>query len=176
MFAALIAAMLAVIAYVSHLVSYLFRAKERTKKMSFDGMKTIYDEEVAYVPNQGAPQALTPKYMMNFCSQNDAAEILPIAQQAVPAAILVGGTTDFVVTWNPGTSTLTPGPDAIYAQADSSGGRYMYGSSDGYRPLRVQSIQDGLDQFVAEIVASWDGSKSNLSLQNTAQGKKLIWV
>ena len=140
-------------------------------------MKTIYAYEVAYVPggSSGAPRALDTDSMRNFCSPNDADLIFQTAKQVLPQAILVGKTEPFEVQWNPSTSILTAGPDQIYAQADTSGGRYMYGSSDGYRPIRIQSVADGLDQYVSELVASYTG-QAGMKLVSTAQGNKLQWV
>lgn len=144
--------------------------------MELDGIRTIYDSEVAYVPGTGGgPIALDTKYMLNFCSPQDAEQILAIARQVLPQAQLVGLTTEFTATWNPNTYTLTPGPDQIYAKADTSGGRYMYRTADGYRPLRIQSVPDSVDQFVSELVASFMG-QAGLKLVNTPQGQKLVWA
>ena len=145
--------------------------------MILEGIRTVYDSEAAYVPGSGGGAvALTPDAMRNFCSPDDARQIFDIAKQVLPQAQLIGGTGPFTATWNPGTYILTPGPDAIYANADTSGGRYMYRTPDGYRPMRIQSVSDGLDQFVAELVASYDGTKNGLTLTSTAQGKKLLWA
>lgn len=146
--------------------------------MQLQGMKTIYDSEVAYVnQKQGiAPQGLDPKAMMNFCAPDDANQIFSIAQQVVQGATLVGGTGEFTVTWNPGTYVLQPGPNVLYAQADTSGGMYMYRTPDGYRPIRIQSIGAALDQYVSELVASYDGTKNGLVMKGTPQGNKLIWA
>lgn len=144
--------------------------------MQLEGIRTVFDSEVAYVPGSGGGAiALSTKYMLNFCSPADAEQIMSIVKQVVPQAQLVGGTSEFTATWNPNTYTLTPGPDQIYAQADSSGGRYMYRTADGYRPLRIQSVPNALDQFVSELVASYQG-QTGLKLVNTPQGQKLIWA
>lgn len=143
--------------------------------MQLQGMKTIFQSEVAYVAANGSPRGLDTKSMMNFCSEGDAQQIFAIARQVVPRAELVGTTDQFTVTWNPNTYILTPGPDELYAQADSSGGRYLYGTPDGYRPIRIQSVSDGLDQFVSELVASYAGQQG-MTLKSTPQGLKLLWV
>lgn len=144
--------------------------------MELEGIRTIYDSEVAYVPGAGGgPRALDTKYMLNFSSPKDAEQILALAKQVLPQAQLVGLTTEFTATWNPNTQTLTAGPDQIYAQADTSGGRYMYRTADGYRPVRIQSVADSVDQFVSELVASYMG-QAGLKLVGSPQGAKLIWA
>ena len=143
--------------------------------MQLEGMRSIYASEVAYVPGGGAPRALETKAMMNCSSPSEADQILAVARQLVPDAELVGPTSEFRVDWNPNTYILTPGPDEIYAIADTSGGRYMYGTADGYRPIRIQSVSKQLDQFVAELVASYDGQQG-IQLVKTPQGIKLQWV
>ena len=144
--------------------------------MELDGFKTIYDSEVAFCPGQElAPQGLDPDSMKTFCSVDDANKIFDIAKQVLPQAKLVGATGEFTAQYNSSTHVLTPGPDQLYATG-VSGGRYLYRTDDGYRPMRIQSVADGLDQFIAELVASYDGSKNGLSLVSTAQGKKLVWA
>lgn len=144
--------------------------------MEFEGIRTIYDSEVAFCPGEGlAPQGLDPQSMSTFCGVEDAEQIFQIAKQVVKQATLVGATGNFTSLWNPGTHVLQPGPDQIFAPG-VSGGRYMYRTADGYRPMKIQSPMDGLDQFVSELVASYDGTKNGLSLISTAQGKKLVWA
>lgn len=144
--------------------------------MQLEGMRTIYASEVAYVPGAGGGAvALGTDAMRNFCAPSDADQIFQIARQVIPKATLVGTTSQFTVNWNPNTYILTPGPDEIYAQADTSGGRYMYQTQDGYRPIRIQSVPDGLDQFVSELVASYSG-QTGMKLIKTPQGNKLQWA
>lgn len=142
--------------------------------MQFVGMRTVFDSEVAYVSGTGVVTAMSTKQMMNFCDPGDAAQILGVALAIVPNAKLIGGTAEFNVTWNPGTAILTPGPDQIFAQADTSGGRYMYRTTDGFRPLRIQDPTQSLDQFCSELVASYNG-ETGMIIVNTAQGVKLQW-
>lgn len=144
--------------------------------MQLEGVRTIYDSEVAYVPGSGGGAiALDTDAMRNFSSPKDAEQIMGIVKQVLPQAQVVGATGPFTTSWNPGTYVLSAGPDQIYAKADSSGGRYMYRTADGYRPLRIQSPPDGLDQFVAELVASYTG-KDGIKLIKTPQGNKLQWA
>lgn len=144
--------------------------------MTLDGFKTIYKSEVAYLPGQNAGSvSLDTDAMKEFCSPADADAIFAVAVQVVKQAKLVGKTGEFTATYNPGTHVLTAGPDQIYADS-AAGGRYEYQTPDGYRPIRIQSAADGLDQFVSELVASYDGTKNGLTLISTSQGKKLVWA
>lgn len=140
------------------------------------GIRTIYASEVAYVPGAGGGAiALSTDSMRTFCAPSDADQIFAIARQVVPSATLVGTTSQFTVNWNPNTFILSSGPDEIYAQADTSGGRYMYQTENGYRPIRIQSVPDALDQFVSELVASYTG-QTGMKLIKTPQGNKLQWA
>lgn len=144
--------------------------------MELDGFRTIFDSEVAYLPGEKiAPVGLDPDAMKTFCSPSDAEQIFQIVKQVLPKATLVGTTGEFTATYGQN-HILAAGPNQIYADAGSVGGQYMYRTSDGYRPIRIQSVSDGLDQFVAELVASYDGSKNGLTLVSTPQGKKLVWA
>lgn len=144
--------------------------------MQLDGFRTIYDTEVAYIPAQGVgPVALDTDAMKFFCSVADADQIFSVAVQVVKAAKLVGKTDEFTAQYNSSTHVLTAGADQVYADS-AAGGRYMYRTDDGYRPIRIQSPADGLDQFISELVASHDGTKNGLTLISTPQGKKLQWA
>lgn len=143
--------------------------------MTLQGIRTIYDSEVAFIPGEGfAPTGLNSQSMSTFCSVSDAEQIFAIARQVVPQAKLVGATGNFTVSYNPNTNILMPGPDQLTSPG-VSGGSYLYRTADGYRPMKIQSPGDGLDQFVSDLVASYNG-QTGMVLKATAQGNKLLWA